>query len=54
MLSIDVQSSSIKELQVSLYQTLVLLLFNEGDNYTLQEIGQATNIGNKTQTSPVL
>lgn len=31
---------------MSLYQTLVLLLFNEGDNYSLEEIRQATNIGN--------
>eukprot|EP00057_Strongylocentrotus_purpuratus_P020004 XP_011674478.1 PREDICTED: cullin-4A-like [Strongylocentrotus purpuratus] len=38
------EGSSVKELQVSLYQTLVLLLFNEGDNYSLEEIAQATNI----------
>ncbi|XP_063967788.1 cullin-4A-like [Lytechinus pictus] len=38
------ESSSVKELQVSLYQTLVLLLFNEGDNFSLEDIRQATNI----------
>nr|XP_054770971.1 cullin-4A-like [Lytechinus pictus] len=38
------EGSSVKELQVSLYQTLVLLLFNEGDNFSLEDIRQATNI----------
>ncbi|XP_071501882.1 cullin-4A-like [Diadema antillarum] len=38
------EGSSVKELQVSLYQTLVLLMFNEGDVFSLEEIAQATNI----------
>ncbi|XP_047984787.1 cullin-4A [Leguminivora glycinivorella] len=33
-----------KELQVSLFQALVLLLFNEGDNLSFEEIKAATNI----------
>ncbi|XP_063395536.1 cullin-4A [Cydia fagiglandana] len=33
-----------KELQVSLFQALVLLLFNEGDNLSFEEIKTATNI----------
>lgn len=33
-----------KDLQVSLFQSLVLLLFNECDSMTLEEIIQATNI----------
>uniref|UniRef100_F6RJJ1 Cullin-4B n=1 Tax=Xenopus tropicalis TaxID=8364 RepID=F6RJJ1_XENTR len=33
-----------KELQVSLFQTLVLLMFNEGDEFSLEEIRQATGI----------
>ncbi|KAI1902778.1 hypothetical protein AGOR_G00019500 [Albula goreensis] len=33
-----------KELQVSLFQTLVLLMFNEGEEFTLEEIKQATGI----------
>ncbi|XP_031573663.1 cullin-4A-like [Actinia tenebrosa] len=33
-----------KELQVSLFQTLVLLLFNEGNDYTFEEIAQATGV----------
>ncbi|WAR28751.1 CUL4A-like protein [Mya arenaria] len=33
-----------KELQVSLFQTLCLLLFNEGDLFSLEEIKQATAI----------
>lgn len=33
-----------KELQVSLFQVLVLLLFNEGDNLSIEEIRTATNI----------
>ncbi|XP_048827558.1 cullin-4A [Brienomyrus brachyistius] len=33
-----------KELQVSLFQTLVLLMFNEGDEFTVQEIRSATGI----------
>lgn len=35
-----------KELQVSLFQVLVLLLFNESENSTFEEIKQATAIGN--------
>lgn len=34
-----------KELQVSLFQTLVLLMFNEGEEFTLEEIKLATGIG---------
>ena len=34
-----------KELQVSLFQTLVLLMFNEGERFTLDDIKQATGIG---------
>lgn len=34
-----------KELQVSLFQTLVLLLFNEGNDYTFEEIALATGVG---------
>ena len=34
-----------KDLQVSLYQTLVLLLFNESDELMFQEIQEATGIG---------
>ncbi|XP_039622006.1 cullin-4B [Polypterus senegalus] len=33
-----------KELQVSLFQTLVLLMFNEGEEFSLDEIKQATGI----------
>uniref|UniRef100_A0A452VDH0 Cullin-4 n=1 Tax=Ursus maritimus TaxID=29073 RepID=A0A452VDH0_URSMA len=33
-----------KELQVSLFQTLVLLMFNEGEEFSLEEIKQATGI----------
>ncbi|XP_075395643.1 cullin-4B isoform X2 [Tenrec ecaudatus] len=33
-----------KELQVSLFQTLVLLMFNEGDEFSLEDIKQATGI----------
>ncbi|CAK1602414.1 unnamed protein product [Parnassius mnemosyne] len=33
-----------KELQVSLFQALVLLLFNDGDNLSFEEIKAATNI----------
>uniref|UniRef100_A0A8C9T9Q1 Cullin 4A n=1 Tax=Scleropages formosus TaxID=113540 RepID=A0A8C9T9Q1_SCLFO len=33
-----------KELQVSLFQTLVLLMFNEGEEFTMQEIRSATGI----------
>ncbi|KAJ8031251.1 Cullin-4B [Holothuria leucospilota] len=36
--------SSIKELQVSLFQSLVLLLFNEADEYSLEDIEEATHI----------
>ena len=34
----------VKELQVSLFQTLCLLLFNEGNEFTLGEIANATAI----------
>lgn len=34
-----------KELQVSLFQTLCLLLFNDGDVFSLEDIKQATAIG---------
>ncbi|XP_063280549.1 cullin-4B [Prinia subflava] len=33
-----------KELQVSLFQTMVLLMFNEGEEFSLEEIKQATGI----------
>ncbi|XP_069049886.1 cullin-4B isoform X2 [Lepisosteus oculatus] len=33
-----------KELQVSLFQTLVLLMFNEGEEFSLEDIKQATGI----------
>uniref|UniRef100_A0A4W4FKR1 Cullin family profile domain-containing protein n=1 Tax=Electrophorus electricus TaxID=8005 RepID=A0A4W4FKR1_ELEEL len=33
-----------KELQVSLFQTLVLLMFNEGEEFTVEEIHTATGI----------
>ncbi|EDO35660.1 predicted protein [Nematostella vectensis] len=33
-----------KELQVSLFQTLVLLMFNEGNEYSLEDIKQATGV----------
>lgn len=36
-----------KELQVSLFQTLVLLMFNEGEEFTLEEIKLATGIGTR-------
>lgn len=34
-----------KEFQVSLFQTLVLLMFNEGDGFSFEEIKMATGIG---------
>lgn len=34
-----------KELQVSLFQTLVLLMFNEGEDFSIEEIRTATGIG---------
>lgn len=34
-----------KELQVSLFQTLVLLMFNEGEEFGVEEIRTATGIG---------
>lgn len=37
-------SGGMKELQVSLFQTLCLLLFNEGDVFSFEEIKQATAI----------
>lgn len=37
-----------KEFQVSLFQTLVLLMFNEGDEFSFEEIKMATGIGMKT------
>ncbi|XP_077746794.1 cullin-4B-like isoform X5 [Canis aureus] len=33
-----------KELQVTLFQTLVLLMFNEGDHFSLEEIRMATGL----------
>lgn len=36
-----------KEFQVSLFQTLVLLMFNEGDEFSFEEIKMATGIGKK-------
>lgn len=33
-----------KEFQVSLFQTLVLLMFNEGDGFSFEEIKMATGI----------
>ncbi|KAM9826637.1 cullin-4A isoform 2-T2 [Syngnathus typhle] len=33
-----------KELQVSLFQTLVVLMFNEGEEFSMEEIGTATGI----------
>lgn len=36
-----------KEFQVSLFQTLVLLMFNEGDGFSFEEIKMATGIGRK-------
>ncbi|CAB1325584.1 unnamed protein product, partial [Coregonus sp. 'balchen'] len=38
-----------KELQVSLFQTLVLLMFNEGEEFTLEEIKLATGIVPKSK-----
>lgn len=40
-----------KEFQVSLFQTLVLLMFNEGDGFSFEEIRMATGIGRKTDSS---
>lgn len=41
-----------KELQVSLFQTLVLLMFNEGEEFSVEEIRSATGIGDvKTATT---
>ena len=34
-----------KELQVSLFQTLCLLLFNDGEEFTIEDMKQATEIG---------
>lgn len=42
-----------KELQVSLFQTLVLLMFNEGEEFTLEEIKLATGIGARDQSGMV-
>ncbi|KAG8509358.1 Cullin-4B, partial [Galemys pyrenaicus] len=36
-----------KELQVSLFQALVLLMFNEGDQFSLEEIKVATGVEDK-------
>uniref|UniRef100_A0A8C9F488 Cullin-4B n=1 Tax=Pavo cristatus TaxID=9049 RepID=A0A8C9F488_PAVCR len=36
-----------KEFRVSLFQTLVLLMFNEGDEFSFEEIKMATGIGRK-------
>ena len=40
----------VKELQVSLFQTLCLLLFNDGNEFTLEDIATATAIGRKNCT----
>lgn len=40
-----------KELQVSLFQTLVLLMFNEGEEFSVEEIRTATGIGNLKKTT---
>ncbi len=37
-------SSGMKELQVSLFQTLCLLLFNDGDEFSYEDIKEATKI----------
>uniref|UniRef100_A0A8C9F1T7 Cullin family profile domain-containing protein n=1 Tax=Pavo cristatus TaxID=9049 RepID=A0A8C9F1T7_PAVCR len=47
-----------KEFRVSLFQTLVLLMFNEGDEFSFEEIKMATGIGRKNtlitqKTNPV-
>lgn len=34
---------------MSLFQTLVLLMFNEGDGFSFEEIKMATGIGRKTR-----
>ena len=34
-----------KEIQVSLFQSLCLLLFNDGSKFTLEDIKTATGIG---------
>lgn len=44
----SVFSKGKKEFQVSLFQTLVLLMFNEGDEFSFEEIKMATGIGMKT------
>ncbi|XP_033637591.1 cullin-4A-like [Asterias rubens] len=41
---VKAQFKEVKELHVSLFQSLVLLLFNEGNDYTLEDIAQATGI----------
>ena len=42
--------NSKKELQVSLFQTLCLLLFNDGDTFSFNEMKDATKIGNSLFT----
>ena len=42
-----------KELQVSLFQSLVLLMFNEREELTLEEIYHATGIGTSVLYSSV-
>lgn len=39
-----------KELSVSLYQAVILLLFNESDTYTYEEIKDATRLGKGAST----
>ncbi|KAK2119322.1 Cullin-4A [Saguinus oedipus] len=41
-----------KEFQVSLFQTLVLLMFNEGDGFSFEEIKEATGIEDSELRSP--
>ena len=41
-----------KELQVSLFQTLVLLMFNEGEEFSMEEIRSATGIGTSHPSPP--
>ena len=43
-----IPTQSEKELQVSLFQSLVLLLYNNDDKLTYSDIKHATNIGTVT------
>lgn len=42
-----------KELQVSLFQTLVLLMFNTGETFGFDEIKQATGIGETMELTKI-